>query len=128
MDTTSTETEFVPEVPTTEPTSGKLDVAKEKARQIANEASDKAHELKASAAERAAHLKAIAEERSQHARAVAAERTAQLKQVSNEKIQQSRVKARECHASTEEYIRQHPTKSVLTALGVGFVVGLLIRK
>ena len=52
----------------------------------------------------------------------------QLKQAAGEQMQQSRVKAREVHADTEEYIRQHPTKSVLTALGIGFVIGLAIRR
>ena len=28
----------------------------------------------------------------------------------------------------EKYVRQHPTKSVLTAVGVGFVLGVLFRR
>jgi len=52
----------------------------------------------------------------------------QFKQVAGEQVQHGRVKAREAHESAEEYIRQNPTKSVLTALGVGFVLGLIIRR
>ena len=29
---------------------------------------------------------------------------------------------------TEQYVRENPTKAVLTALGVGFVLGLIFRR
>ena len=34
-------------------------------------------------------------------------------------------RARDLHRSGEEYVRANPTKSVLTALGVGLLIGLL---
>ena len=32
------------------------------------------------------------------------------------------------HAEAERYVRDNPTKSVLTAAGVGFVLGLLMKR
>jgi ElaB/YqjD/DUF883 family membrane-anchored ribosome-binding protein len=32
------------------------------------------------------------------------------------------------HKQTEGYVREHPLKSVLVALGAGFLVGLMTRK
>ena len=32
------------------------------------------------------------------------------------------------HAEAEQYVRDNPTKSVLTAAGVGFVLGLLMKR
>ena len=29
---------------------------------------------------------------------------------------------------TEQYVRENPTKAVLTALGIGFVLGLIFRR
>jgi ElaB/YqjD/DUF883 family membrane-anchored ribosome-binding protein len=32
------------------------------------------------------------------------------------------------HKQTEGYVREHPLKAVLVALGAGFLVGLMTRK
>lgn len=39
-----------------------------------------------------------------------------------------REKAKGWQGEVEHYVRENPTKSVLTALGVGFVLGILIRR
>ncbi len=31
-------------------------------------------------------------------------------------------------AETEQYVRENPTKAVFTALGIGFVLGLIFRR
>ena len=36
--------------------------------------------------------------------------------------------ARAAEKAAEDYIRQHPTKCVLGALGVGFLLGLIVRR
>ncbi len=37
-------------------------------------------------------------------------------------------KAQGVQKEIENYVREHPTKSVLAALGVGFVIGLIFRR
>jgi ElaB/YqjD/DUF883 family membrane-anchored ribosome-binding protein len=32
------------------------------------------------------------------------------------------------HEESEAYVRQHPLKSVLVALGAGFLAGILVRR
>ena len=52
----------------------------------------------------------------------------QIRGVASDQWDDTREKARELQVSMEEYIRENPTKAVLTAAGVGFVVGLLVRR
>lgn len=58
----------------------------------------------------------------------AAETASHLREVASDQWEETRVKARQLHLSMEDYIRENPTKSVLTAVGAGFVLGLLIRR
>ena len=37
-------------------------------------------------------------------------------------------KVRSFQDDTEQYVRENPTKAVLTALGIGFVLGLIFRR
>lgn len=82
------------------------DRATESARHLCESASEKAHTLKENATVQAKHLQATA----------------------SEQWDGTRVKAKEIHITAEDYIRQHPTKCVLGALGIGFLVGLLVRR
>lgn len=41
---------------------------------------------------------------------------------------QARERARTWQEEGEEYIRRNPLRGVLTALGIGFILGLLIRR
>jgi ElaB/YqjD/DUF883 family membrane-anchored ribosome-binding protein len=40
----------------------------------------------------------------------------------------AKVKARTFRDDGEQYVRQNPTRAVLTALGIGFVLGLIFRR
>ena len=51
-----------------------------------------------------------------------------IKQAASEEITQGREKAKEFHGSAEDYVRAHPTKCVLGALGAGVLLGLIIRR
>ena len=51
-----------------------------------------------------------------------------MKQTASNQVKCGQQKARAAHADAEDYIRKNPTKSVLTALGVGVVIGLIIRR
>jgi ElaB/YqjD/DUF883 family membrane-anchored ribosome-binding protein len=37
-------------------------------------------------------------------------------------------RARTVQKDTEQYVRENPTKAVFTALGIGFVLGLMFRR
>jgi ElaB/YqjD/DUF883 family membrane-anchored ribosome-binding protein len=102
--------------------------AGDKAQHIAQDASNKAQQFKQTAVDKAQQFREFAGNKASDIKDTAGVKAQQIKQAAGEQMQHSRVKAREVHADTEEYIRQHPTKSVLTALGIGFVIGLLIRR
>jgi ElaB/YqjD/DUF883 family membrane-anchored ribosome-binding protein len=40
----------------------------------------------------------------------------------------ARTKARTFQEDAEQYVRENPTKAIFTALGVGFVLGLIFRR
>jgi len=40
----------------------------------------------------------------------------------------ARDRVRTLQDDTEQYVRENPTKAVLTALGIGFVLGLIFRR
>lgn len=111
----------------------------EQAKQVKARALETATAFKASATEKADHYKTVATEKADHYKAVAAEKADHYKTVATEKANQvkhnaqqqwddTRVKAKEMHVTAEDYIRQNPTKAVLGALGVGFLIGLITRR
>jgi len=102
--------------------------AGDKAKQIANDAGAKAQQLKQTAVDKAQQFREFAGNKATDIKDTAGAKAQQFKQVAGEQVQNGRVKARAVHADSEEYIRQNPTKAVLTALGVGFVLGIIIRR
>lgn len=91
--------------------------AGDKAKQFKQTAVDKAQQFRQFAGTKATDIKETAKVKAQH-----------VKQVASDQVQCSKEKAKKIHTDTEEYIRKNPTKSVLTALGVGVLIGLVIRK
>ena len=98
-----------------------------------------AEELRAAATAKAQQLKDATELKASHLRDVAGEKAAHLKEHANEtahKVREAagtnwedaRVKAKQLQAETEEYVRENPTKAILTAVGIGFVIGLIFRR
>jgi ElaB/YqjD/DUF883 family membrane-anchored ribosome-binding protein len=70
-----------------------------------------------------------------HARAAATEMRGAATEVARELKERAgalagqwRDKARQVQKEVEHYVREHPTKSVLAAVGVGFVLGLMLRR
>lgn len=86
-----------------------------------------AAKLKDRAVEAAQALKTTATEKAEHYKTVATEKTQQAKESAQQQWDGTRVKAKEMHVTAEDYIRQNPTKAVLGALGVGFLIGLITR-
>ncbi len=102
--------------------------AGEKAREFVNTAEAKAAALKERAVESAQNFRETATAKASALKAAATEKGQHFKETANEQWQDTRVKARELHVTTEDYIRQNPTKCVLSALGVGFLIGLIVRR
>jgi ElaB/YqjD/DUF883 family membrane-anchored ribosome-binding protein len=91
-------------------------------------AGERAREFVHTAESRASALKDRALESAQQLRQTAAEKSQHLRESANEHWQETREKAQELHSTAEDYIRQNPTKCVLGALGVGFLIGLITRR
>jgi ElaB/YqjD/DUF883 family membrane-anchored ribosome-binding protein len=113
--------------------------AGEKARDLAQQTSDQARALRERAAESVQHLRDAAGEKALAFKAAATEKAESLKLTASEKARElrsaadiqwreTRVKAKELHITTEDYIRQHPTRCVVGALGVGLLIGLIARR
>ena len=75
------------------------------------------HDLRAAAEAKAAELRATAE-------AKAAELRGRAEHVYSE----ARNRAQSLRGESEQWVRENPTRAVLTAMGVGFVLGLMFRK
>ncbi len=55
-------------------------------------------------------------------------RADKIKQAAAEKLNKGKEKAKQIHVSGEDYVRAHPTKCVLGALGLGVAIGLIVRR
>jgi ElaB/YqjD/DUF883 family membrane-anchored ribosome-binding protein len=113
--------------------------AGEKAREIAQSVSNQASNLKERAIESAQHFREVATEKASLLKASASEKADELRQSATERAQRlqesaaeqwrdTRVLTKELHITAEDYIRQNPTKCVVGALGLGILVGLMVRR
>jgi ElaB/YqjD/DUF883 family membrane-anchored ribosome-binding protein len=102
--------------------------AGEKAREFVHTAESKAAELKGRAVESAQQFRETATEKAAAFKSVAAEKAHHIKESATEQWQDTRVKAKELQVTAEDYIRQNPTKCVISALGLGFLIGLIARR
>ena len=97
-----------------------LEASKSHALQAAEElreaASQKAAEIKDAARERAGNLRELASDKASEARAYAEDRYEEMRSVADE-----------YRIEGERYVRENPAKSVLIALGIGFVIGRILR-
>jgi|GEM_PF-218458 ElaB/YqjD/DUF883 family membrane-anchored ribosome-binding protein len=100
----------------------------ETATNVKDRALETGNALKATAIEKADHYKTVASEKAEHYKTVATEKANQAKANAQQQWGETQVKAKEMHVTAEDYIRQNPTKTVLGALGVGFLIGLITRR
>ena len=71
-----------------------------------------------------AHARAAAEQM----RDAAAEAAREFRERAGDVAGDWKGKAQDMHQEIEDYIRQNPTKSILAAVGIGFVIGLICRR
>jgi ElaB/YqjD/DUF883 family membrane-anchored ribosome-binding protein len=102
--------------------------AGEKAREFMHTAEVKASSLKERAVESAQHLRDSATEKAIALKTTAAEKAHHLKESAADQWDDTREKAKELQVTAEDYIRQNPTKCVISALGLGFLIGLIVRR
>ncbi len=105
-----------------------IHTAEEKLRGTLNKAKEKSGEFKERATQSARQFRESASEKAQHFKENASAQASQLRDNACEQWEETRVKAKEFHITAEDYIRQNPTKCVLTAIGAGFIIGLLVRR
>ena len=86
----------------------KAQSGRQAARALKESAVEKAQQVRETATAKAAVFKEAATAKAAKAKDMAGEKAAQLKGIASEQWQETRVKARELHATTEDYIRPEP--------------------
>ena len=92
------------------------------------EAENKFEAGKAHVKQAADELRSAAEAKAAEMRSVAEAKAGEYRDKAEEAYQQARARARSLQDESEAYIRENPLRGVLTALGIGFVVGLFFRR
>ena len=92
------------------------------------EASSKLNDGKQHAAQAVNDLRAAAEAKAAELRAAAESKVHELRGRAEHAYSDARTRAQSLRGEGEEWIRENPTRAVLTALGVGFILGLVFRK
>ena len=93
-----------------------------------NPAASKFESGKAHAIHAAEDLRAAAEAKAKELRMAAEAKAQELRGKAEQVYGDYRTRARTLHEEGEHYVRENPTKAVLAALGVGFVLGLVFRR
>lgn len=99
----------------------------EAAEEIREVVADKADDLKRVATEQADRIKDAALEKGQQFRDAAVEKVEDLKSYAEENLGISGERLDEIKVETERYVRENPVKSVFIALGLGFVIGRILK-
>jgi len=98
------------------------------AEELRAAASEKAQQLRSAATAKAEHLRESASSTGHRLKSAAIDGKDRISHLTEEKIGITKERAKQYHQSGEQYVRDNPTKAICTALGVGFVIGLLFRR
>jgi ElaB/YqjD/DUF883 family membrane-anchored ribosome-binding protein len=117
--------------PESSPVGENLEASKEHAVQAAEElraaASQKVHDLRDAAVERGEEIKDRAQQRASEFRDQATEKTEHLREYAEDQWSEARSQFDDLKEEGELYVRKNPAKAVLLALGLGFVIGRILR-
>ena len=92
------------------------------------EAASKLNDGKHHATQAVNDLRAAAEAKAAELRATAEAKASELLGKAEHAYTEARTRAQNLRGESEQWIRENPTRAVLTAMGVGFIVGLMFRK
>lgn len=95
--------------------------------QAPSECASKVESGKSHAKQAAEDLRSAAEMKAQELRHAAELKAQELRGRAEDVYSDARTRALSLREEGEHYVRENPTKAILTALGVGFVVGLIFR-
>ena len=84
--------------------------------------------VKAGTIRAAEELKAAAEQKAKDWARVADATADDLRIKAEQALKNTQIRLKTLHTESETYIRENPVKSVLAALGAGFLVGVLVRR
>ena len=93
-----------------------------------DEAATKLNDGKLHATQAVNDLRAAAEAKAAELRATAEGKVNELRGKAEHAYTEARTRAQSLCGESEQWIRDNPTRAVLTAMGVGFIVGLMFRK
>jgi ElaB/YqjD/DUF883 family membrane-anchored ribosome-binding protein len=92
------------------------------------EAASKLNDGKNHATQAVQDLRAAAEAKAAEFRATAEAKAQELRGKAEAAYTDARDRAQSLRGESEQWIRENPTRAVLTAMGVGFIIGLMFRK
>lgn len=95
---------------------------------LKSQAVQAAEELRSAAAAKSSQFGEAVERKASQVSEMANDRTEQLRHAAETGWEETKVKVQDLMQEGEAYVREHPGKSVATAVGVGFVLGLLFRR
>lgn len=98
------------------------------AEELRAAASQKASELRGAAESRAQHLKSVAEQKASELKTDLTEKAGEIRHYADDALGQAKDKYQDLVAEAENMTREKPRQALLTAFGVGLVVGLLLRR
>ncbi|MFO1485227.1 MAG: hypothetical protein U1F71_17840 [Verrucomicrobiaceae bacterium] len=87
-----------------------------------------AEELRNAAAQKATELRNAAEARAQQFRASAEEKAGEFRHYADQTIHDARERYADLRAEAEKFAREKPLQALLTAFGIGFVIGSILRR
>ena len=87
-----------------------------------------ADDFKSAATAKAEEIRRAAEKKAEELRQAAQNKAREFSGVAGSAWTDARSKAKTWQTEGETYVRENPTKAILVALGLGFVVGLMFRK
>lgn len=98
-----------------------------------------AEELRAAAAQKASEFRSAAESRAQQFRSSAEQTASDFKEkasdikeragdFADQTLNEARVRYDDLRAEAEKFAREKPLQALLTAFGIGFVVGAILRR
>jgi ElaB/YqjD/DUF883 family membrane-anchored ribosome-binding protein len=94
----------------------------------AADAQDKLHSSKEHARKAAEDLKSAAGAFAEEYRGKAEQKWGEARGKAEQAWGDARDRARTFQDDAEQYVRENPTKAIFTALGIGFVLGLIFRR